>query len=96
MYKIIDIQHSGRFGQKGTARIDGRYPRRIGRTVTDETVNNSTVGRQLILEYVTDENGLDYSDKVLCCSKLMRKSQEKNKVILETRNTIYCLEKVNG
>ena len=96
MYKIIDIQHSGRFGQKGAARKDGRYPCRIGRTVTDETVDNCEVGRQLILQYVTDEKGMDYLDNFLCCSKLMGKSQEKDTVILETSDTIYCLEKVNG
>lgn len=95
MYKIADIQHSGRFGERGMARNDGRYPRRIGRTVTDETVDNCEVGRQLILQYVADEKGMDYSDRFLCCSKLMGKSQEKNKVILETNNTIYCLEKVD-
>lgn len=96
MYKIIDIQHSGSFGKRGTTRADGRYPKRIGRTVTDELVNSSKLGNQLILQYITDENGNDYSDKFLCCSKLMSKSFQENQVILETRNSIYVLEKIDG
>ena len=95
MYKIIDIQHSGSYGERGTTRTDLRYPKRIGRIVTDETVNNSELGYQLILQYITDENGNDYSGKFLCCSKLMNKNFQGNQVILETRNTIYILEKIN-
>lgn len=95
MYKIIDIRHTGSFGERGTKRRENPYRKRIGRTVTDELVNSSKPGNQLILQYVTDENGNDYSDKFLCCSKLMAKSCEKNRVILETKNTIYILEKIN-
>lgn len=95
MYKIIDIQHTGSFEERGTQRKDGRYPKRIGRTVTDELVNSSKPGNQLILQYITDENGNDYSDKFLCCSKLMNKSFQENQVILETRNSIYVLEKID-
>lgn len=95
MYKIIDIQHAGPFGKRGTTRADGRYPKRIGRTVTDELVNSSKPGNQLILQYITDENGNDYSDRFLCCSKLVSKSFQENQVILETRHTIYILEKIN-
>lgn len=96
MYKIIDIQHAGSFGERGAQRTDGQYPKRIGRTVTDETVENIQPGYQLILQYITDENGNDYSDKFLCCSKLMSKSFQENQVILETRNSIYVLEKIDG
>lgn len=95
MYKIIDIQHTGSFGERGTKRKAGSYSKRIGRTVTDELVNSSKPGNQLILQYITDENGNDYSDKFLCCSKLMNKSFQGEKVYLETRNSIYVLEKIN-
>lgn len=95
MYKIIDIRHTGSFGERGTKRRETPYLKRIGRTVTDELVNSSKPGNQLILQYVTDENGNDYSDKFLCCSKLMSKSFQENQVILETRHTIYTLEKIN-
>lgn len=95
MYKIIDVLHSGSLGDRGTRRIDGRYPKRIGRTVTDETVENSRIGYQLILQYITDENGNDYSDMFLCCSLLKNIKAEENKIYLETQNTIYILEKIN-
>lgn len=95
MYKIIDIRHTGSFGERGTKRREGPYPKRIGRTVTDELVNSSKPGNQLILQYVTDENGNDYSDKFLCCSMLVNKSFQGDEVYLETRNSIYVLEKIN-
>ena len=94
MYKIIDIRHTGSFGERGTKRRENPYRKRIGRTVTDELVNSSKPGNQLILQYVTDENGNDYSDKFLCCSKLVNKSIQGDEVFLETRNSIYVLEKI--
>ena len=94
MYKIINIQHTGTFGERGTKRREAPYLKRIGRTVTDELVNSSKPGNQLILQYVTDENGNDYSDKFLCCSKLVNKSIQGDEVFLETRNSIYVLEKI--
>lgn len=94
MYKIIDIRHTGSFGERGTKRREAPYLKRIGRTVTDELVNSSKPGNQLILQYVTDENGNDYSDKFLCCSKLVNKSIQEDEVFLETRNSIYVLEKI--
>lgn len=94
MYKIIDIRHTGSFGERGTKRRESPYRKRIGRTVTDELVNSSKPGNQLILQYVTDENGNDYSDKFLCCSRLVNKSIQGDEVFLETRNSIYVLEKI--
>lgn len=95
MYKIIDIRHTGSFGERGTKRRESPYSKRIGRTVTDELVNSSKPGLQLILQYITDENGNDYSDKFLCCSMLIDKILQGKQVILETQNTIYILEKID-
>ena len=95
MYKIIDIRHTGSFGERGTKRRENPYRKRIARTVTDELVNSSKPGNQLILQYVTDENGNDYSDKFLCCSILIDKILRGKQVILETQNTIYILEKID-
>ena len=40
MYKIIDIRHTGSFGERGTKRRENPYRKRIGRTVTDENGND--------------------------------------------------------
>lgn len=91
MYKIVGIYNRG---EERTPKTNGRYPMRVGRTVNNETVMFATVGSPLILQYVKDENGNDYSDYYLRCSRLHRKSQiDENTVEFETQNTVYVLRR---
>lgn len=93
IYKIKSITHSGTKGKRGLPRIDGRYPLRIGRTVTLD-LERITVGIPLILEYVKDENGNDYSGYHLRCSIVQGIHFAGDKVgCIETNNTIYEFEK---
>lgn len=93
-YKIKTILHSGTKGERGTPRIDGRYPLRIGRIVElDEKYLKE--GIQLILNYVKDENGDDYRGLSLYCSTIKDWDYVyNNRIRIETNNSIYELEEV--
>ena len=54
-YRIKQILHSGRKGERNTPRIDGRYPMRIGRIVEFD-VKDIVVGQCLWFDYIKDEN----------------------------------------
>lgn len=94
LYKIKSILHSGTKGKRGTSREDGRYPLRIGRIV-ELDVKDLREGMSLILDYVKDENGNDYSGYHLVCSAIKNWDYVYDNVIrVETNNTIYELEEV--
>lgn len=93
IYKIINIAHSGTKGIRGLPRTDGRYPLRVGRTVKLD-MDNIDVGIPLIMEYVKDENGNDYSGHYLECSIIHGIHFIGDKCgCIETKNTIYEFEK---
>ena len=85
MYKLISIQHNGNKGERYTDRSDGRYPLRVGRICEVEHVN---IGFPLIIRWIKDQNGNDYSS-TLRCSRVKGLSQEENIFTIETINTIY-------
>ena len=94
LYKIKSITHSGRKGNRGTPRTDGRYPQRVGRIVKIN-LKNLVLGTPLILDYVKDENGNDYSNKMLNCSRIQSTHMVTSKLlVVETCNTIYEFEEV--
>lgn len=95
-YKIKSIRHSGVKGTKGLARKDGRYPKRVGRIVR-MNINDLTVGIPLVLDYVKDENGNDYSSYYLRCSIINGiHIVSDNLFCVETNNSIYEFEKVES
>lgn len=92
-YKIKAIAHSGTKGTRGLPRTDGRYPLRIGRTVRID-ISHLVEGTPLILEYVKDKNGNDYSGYFLRCSRIQGiHIVTENLFVVETNNTIYEFEK---
>lgn len=92
-YKIKRISHSGKKGARGTKRTDGRYPLRIGRTVKID-LQNLVEGTPLILSYVKDEKGNDYSGYYLRCSMIQSiHIVSENLFTVETNNSIYEFEK---
>ena len=94
MYKIIGIYNKDK---KRTPKTVGRYPLRVGRIVSEETVWFANVGSPLIMKYISDENGKDYQGHYLWCSRLYRKTRVDNFTIeLETKNTIYVLKRTEA
>lgn len=94
IYKIKSIYHSGRKGTRGTARTDGRYPLRIGRTVNID-LQNLVEGTPLVLPYVVkDKKGNDCSGYYLRCSRIQSIHIVSEKLFtVETNNSIYEFEK---
>lgn len=94
-YRIKSIKHSGRYGIRGIDRTDGRYPIRIGRIV-DFDVKNVTVGYPLILSYMRNPDGSDYSGHYLRCSNVtgIYTILDNSLICVETKNSIYEIEKV--
>ena len=92
-YKIARIQHSGTCGERWTDLEDGRYIHRVGRTV-ELDVENIEVGLPMIIHYVKDRDGSDYSTFILATRRVKRVHvPDDNTVIVETRNSIFRFEK---
>lgn len=95
-YKIKQILHSGRKGERNTPRIDGRYQMRIDRIVEFDT-KNIVIGYPFVLNYIQDENGHDYRGFCLTTSFVKDWDYVFDNVIrIETNNSIYEFEKVEG
>ena len=91
-YKIVNILHSGRKGERGTVRTDGRYPLRIGRVV-DMKISELQLGKYLFLDYILDENGNDYSHNYLQCTRIIDVTMKGfGYISVETNNSIYIFE----
>lgn len=70
-----------------------RYGHREGRTV-ELDLENIDVGIPMILHYVKDQDGSDYSSFILAISRVKRVYvPDDNTVIVETRNSIFRFEK---
>ena len=92
IYRIKSIAYSGTKGTRGFPRTDGRYPLRIGRTVR-LYMGHIAIGMPLILEYVKDENGNDYSGYLRCFVIRGIHFIDDKRGCVETNNTIYEFEK---
>ena len=93
-YKITAILHSGALGTRNTPRTDGRYPLRINRVVELDT-RSLVVGYPLILDYILDENGSDYSNHYLRASAICDWDFIfNNRIRIETTHSIYELEAI--
>ena len=86
-YKIKRIIHSGLRGTRGIDRTDGRYPLRIGRTV-DLNLNDIKIGCPMILKYLKNADGSDYSNMVLKTSNVVG--------IYGVDELFACIETVNS
>lgn len=74
LYKIVRIKHSGTCGERGTDRIDGRYPLRIDRVVK---LGRIEIGYPLIIQYVRDSDGTSMR------FSLLKTSCVKNYIIID-------------
>lgn len=93
-YKIESVLHSGTKGKRGEKREDGRYPLRVGRIVLLDQ-EEVEIGKPLVLDYVTDENGNDYSGHYLFCSRVKEKHVLPDGILqIETGNSIYVLKAI--
>lgn len=94
LYKITSILHTGNKGERDTPRTDGRYPLRIGRIVEFDT-DYLIKGKQLVLDYVKDENGNGYRGMSLYCSIIQDWDDAyEDRIWIETQNSIYELEEI--
>ncbi len=91
-YIIKSIKHSGRRGERNTARTDGRYPLRIGRVVDIDPVA-LIKGGLCVFNYVRDRDGLDLSGSRLTTSRIIDVQDGEDSLVIETVNTIYELTK---
>lgn len=89
-YRIVDIRDA----KTRITRSDGRYPLRIGRIVKKP---NPHLGLPMILEYVRNADGSDYSGNVLrttrVCGSFINK---KDNLVVETVNSAYEFEIVKN
>lgn len=93
LYKIISIRHTGTKGRTGTNRTDDIYPNRIGRIVdTSYRYLTKCINGRAAIQYVLDENGNDYSTKMLVTSVVNDVWQDGDKLYVVTENSIYELE----
>lgn len=91
-YKIKRILHSGSRGTRGTDRVDGRYPMRIGRTV-ELDLDNVKLGKPMIINYLKNADGSDYSNMYLRTSNVISIISTASAVFIETMNSIFTFEK---
>ena len=89
-YRIVDILDA----KTRITRSDGRYPLRIGR-ITKKP--NPHIGLPMILEYVRNADGTDYSGNILrtscVCGSFIN---EKGNLVVETMNSVYEFELVKN
>ena len=98
-YRIKAILHSGKLGERNTHRTDGRNPLRINRIVdiNDHPFNGDIkLGERLLMKYIKDENGNDYAGVLATSWVVDWDYSSENEIWVETRNSIYELEKGKG
>ena len=73
-------------------RLDGRYPLRIGRIVEKP---HAHIGLPMILNYIRNADGTDYSSMTLRTSRVISTyTNEKGNIVVETMNSAYEFEVV--
>lgn len=89
-YRIVDIRDA----KTRITRSDGRCPLRIGR-ITKKP--NPHIGLPMILEYVRNADGTDYSGNILRTSRVFGSFiNEKGNLVVETANSVYEFELVKN
>lgn len=87
-YRIVDIRSI----KTGHTRLDGRYPLRIGRIVEKP---HAHIGLPMILNYIRNADGTDYSSMTLRTSRVISTyTNEKGNIVVETMNSAYEFEVV--
>ena len=87
-YRIVDIRDA----RTRNTRLDGRYPLRIGRIVEKPNVH---IGLPMILNYIRNADGTDYSGMTLRTSRVISNyTNEKGNIVVETMNSVYEFEVV--
>lgn len=86
IYRIVDIQDA----ESHRTRTDGRYPLRIGRTIKNPIIQK---GAPMILEYVANADGSDYSNFELRTSLVVGYEEHASMIFVQTMNSIYIFEK---
>lgn len=86
-YKIISINHK----HNNKERKDGRYPERIGRICKRPIYE---IGDPMIVEYISNADGTDYSGYFLRTSCVVDYKEYQDYLIIETENSIYEFEKI--
>lgn len=87
-YRIVDIRDA----QTRNTRLDGRYPLRIGRIVEKPYAH---IGVPMILNYIRNADGTDYSGMILRTSRVISTyTNEKGNIVVETMNSAYEFEVV--
>ena len=89
-YRIVDIRDA----QTRNTRLDGRYPLRIGRIVEKPYAH---IGLPMILNYIRNADGTDYSGMILRTSRVCGSFiNEKGNLVVETMNSVYEFEVVKN
>lgn len=86
-YRIVEIT-----GNDGYPRIDGRYPLRIGRICEEP---KPILGIPLIVRYLRERDGSDYSNRTLCTSRVINSDvlNSGERIIVKTINSRYVFDK---
>ena len=88
MYRVKEILHNGTNGERNTPRTDGRYPLRIGRLCNVYVKERFP----MIIEWITDENGDDYSGFSIRTSTVSECKRRDKALYVYTLNSIYVFE----
>lgn len=91
-YRITGIRHS-KGALECRPREDGRYPKRIGRICERP---QPVVGQPMIIKYIANADGTDYSNYQLRTSMVRRILSTEDILIIETMNSFYDFVKVRN
>lgn len=84
-YKVLSITD-----REGNPRMDGRYPDRVGRICAKPSVR---IGEQMLIQWISMADGTPYVGE-LTTSMAISYIEEKGKITVTTRHSIYTFEKV--
>lgn len=95
--KITSIKHSGTCGERGTDRIDDRYPQRIGRVVKLD-IDHIEIGYPLLIRYI-DGTSMKFSLLKTSCVKNYITINDLEGIVkyitIETENFIFEFVRVD-
>lgn len=96
MYKIVGILHTGTHGKEGTSRTDGRYPERIGRYVSEQSVRNIEIGDSAFLEYLNSDGSPERGILRTSYVQKIEKTSDGYEIRVVTRNSVFVLHRINN
>ena len=86
-YRIVSVTDLS-----GYDREDGRYPLRVGQICTKPF---AAEGYNMVIHYLRNRDGSDYSNKCLWTSRVSKVIYRNNgDIVVYTKHTIYTFEKV--